>query len=321
MSNELATQTVQAPAVMLNDEIIAKYICPKATPQERYMFLQLCKGQNLNPFLREAYLIKYGTEAATMVVGKDSFLKRARNISGYQGFKAGVVVITVKGEVAYREGGIVFQGETLVGGWAEVYRSGDQTPTRNEVSFDEYAGKKPIYDNGKKVGEELNPQWSKKPATMIRKVAVVQSHREAFPDEFEGMYSPEEMAIDTTALPIYTTDAPAEGYKPPVKQPQEKKPAPAPESGILTALITVAEVRKVTGKNKTTGKPWTKYVVVDNEGGEYGTFSESSAQFAKEAAGSGVELEIAYKKTTYGNDLETIGLPVEDEVVEEGAEG
>lgn len=225
MSEELARQDQKAPAVILTDEIVAKYICPKATAQERFMFLQLCKGQNLNPFLREAYLIKYGSEPATMVVGKDTFLKRARGITAYRGFKAGVVVISAKNEVIYREGGIVFTGEKLVGGWAEVYREGDEAPVRNEVQFEEYAGKKPIYKNNEKVGEELNSQWAKKPATMIRKVAVVQSHREAFPDEFEGMYSPEEMAIDVESMPAYTVEKPAEGYKPPVQQPKEKKAA------------------------------------------------------------------------------------------------
>ena len=32
----------------------------------------------------------------------------------------------------------------------------------------------------------------KKPATMIRKVAVVQALREAFPDRFQGLYAQEE---------------------------------------------------------------------------------------------------------------------------------
>ncbi len=51
------------------------------------------------------------------------------------------------------------------------------------VGFDEYAGKK---------DGSLNSQWAKKPATMIRKVAVVQALREAFPDRFQGLYAQEE---------------------------------------------------------------------------------------------------------------------------------
>jgi phage recombination protein Bet len=214
--------TVNNHAVVLNEGIIKKYICPNATETEVYMFLQLCKAQNLNPFLREAYLIKYGTTPATIVTGKDTFIKRARGIQQYRGFKAGIIVISNKA-VVYREGGMLIKGEELIGGWAEVYRSDLEVPVRAEVTFDEYVGKKKIYENNKVVGEEINAQWSSKPATMIRKVALVQAHREAFPDQFEGMYSPEEMGVEVETIE-YTQDKPAEGYKPPVKPPQEKKP-------------------------------------------------------------------------------------------------
>ena len=207
--------------VVLSDDIIKRYICPLATEQERYMFLQLCKGQALNPFLREAYLIKYGTSPATMVVGKDTFIKRARSIQSYRGFKAGIVVISNKA-VVYREGGMLIKGEELIGGWAEVYRSDLDVPVRAEVSLEEYVGKKKIWKDNVVVGEETNAQWSGKPATMIRKVALVQAHREAFPDQFEGLYSGEELGIDVEAIPEYKTDKPAEGYKEPPKQPQSK---------------------------------------------------------------------------------------------------
>ncbi|MCQ5063252.1 recombinase RecT, partial [Faecalibacillus intestinalis] len=66
--------------------------------------------------------------------------------------------------------------EELVGGWCEVYRK-DREPERVEVSLDEYVCKK-------KDGT-VNAQWSGKPATMIRKVAVAQCLREAFTSEFQ----------------------------------------------------------------------------------------------------------------------------------------
>lgn len=198
------------PVVHLDENIIKKYICPVATEQEIYMFLQLCKGQQLNPFLREAYLIKYGNTPATIVTGKDTFIKRARSISAYKGFRAGIVVLNPKNELTYREGGIVLKGESLIGGWAEVFRNDCEAPVRSEVDFDEYVAKK---SDG-----TINKQWTEKPATMIRKVALVQAHREAFPDQFEGMYSPEEMGVEVDNIE-YKDDKPAEGYK---QQPQSK---------------------------------------------------------------------------------------------------
>jgi len=192
MSGEL----VKAEKPNLSIEIIKKYVCPKATDQEAYMFMQLCNLQGLNPFLREAYLIKYGDEAATIVTGKDTFTKRADKLPQYDGFKAGIIVIDNSKQCQYREGSFLAPGETLLGGWAEVFRKDRSHSFRNEVSLEEYARKK-------KDGT-LTANWKSMPATMIRKVPLVQSLREAFPDEFGGMYSPEEMPVDASSLPIYT---------------------------------------------------------------------------------------------------------------------
>ena len=45
---------------------------------------------------------------------------------------------------------------------------------------------------GKKSNGEVNQQWSTKAKTMIRKVAIVQALREAFPQELSAMYVEEE---------------------------------------------------------------------------------------------------------------------------------
>ena len=150
------------------------------------MFINLCKYSGLNPWLKEAYCIKYGSEPATMVTGKDAFMKRAEAIPAFDGIKAGIAVMNNEtGDIEYREGMITVPGETIIGGWAEVYRKDRSHSTRAEVSFEEYAARK-------KDGS-LNSQWSKKPATMIRKVALVQALREAFPTNLGGMYSAEEV--------------------------------------------------------------------------------------------------------------------------------
>jgi len=289
--------------VVLNEDIIKKYICPTATQQEVYMFLQLCKGQNLNPFLKEAYLIKYGNAPATMVTGKDTFTKRARGIKEYRGFKAGIIVISNK-QVTYREGGMLFKGEELCGGWAEVYRSDLDVPARTEVTFDEYVGKKKVYENNQVVGEEVNAQWSSKPATMIRKVALVQALREAFPNQFEGMYSPEEMGVEVDTID-YKQDKPAEGYKDPPKQPQSK--SAQAEGETQTINFIPVEVTQKSGTNAK-GK-WTKYFIKGPDA-EYSTFSESFAKAASDARTENNLICVTYKVTKFGNDIETVGEAV-----------
>ena len=69
------------------------------TDQEVGMFLMLCKGQKLNPFLREAYLVKFGTQPAQIVVGKDAFTKRAESNKNYKGSEAGIVVVNLNNQI------------------------------------------------------------------------------------------------------------------------------------------------------------------------------------------------------------------------------
>ena len=111
-----------------------------------------------------------------------------------------VTVIDAEGKIDYRVGTFYIPSrEELVGGWCEVYRK-DREPERVEVSLDEYVGRK-------KDGT-VNSQWSGKPATMIRKVAVAQCLREAFTSEFQGMYVPEEMGVEDTTSNFIAEETP-----------------------------------------------------------------------------------------------------------------
>lgn len=182
------TYLANGEEVKLSATMVKKYLvngdADNVTDQEVMMFLTLCKYQHLNPFLREAYLIKYGSTPATIVTGKDTFTKRAAKNPRYLGKESGIIVETESG-FEQREGTFHLKDEPIVGGWAKIFVEGRQ-PELYTVSFDEYAGRK-------KDGS-LNSQWAAKPATMIRKVAVVQGLRECFPEDFEGLISPEEVS-------------------------------------------------------------------------------------------------------------------------------
>lgn len=163
--------------------------------QEVLMFVELCKAKGMNPFERDAYLIKYKSKnsqfdtPATIIVGKDFFIKKANENPAFEGMKAGIVVVDKDNQIHEREGSLKLPGETIVGGWCEVYRSDRKVPTKAIVAYEEYVQKK---NNG-----EVNSMWSSKPGTMIRKVAQSQALREAFPNELRGLYQQEEMGVDT----------------------------------------------------------------------------------------------------------------------------
>lgn len=153
----------------------------KVTDKELKLFLELCKAQKLNPFLREAYLIKFGNDA-NIITSKDVFLKRARANESFRGFKAGIIVQNEKG-IEKREGTFYLKGqENLVGGWASIYIKDWDAPFDHTVAISEF--------------NRGTATWKNMPAIMIRKVALVQALREAFPDDLSQLYAAEEMGSD-----------------------------------------------------------------------------------------------------------------------------
>jgi len=203
--NVVIYQTDQGE-VKLSHDIVKRYLvsgdADKVTDQEVMMFIQMCRYQGLNPFLREAYLIKFGNSPATMVTGKDTFTKRAAKSEKCAGYEAGVVVRKKDGSIEQRNGALVLPDEELVGGWARIHRKDWKVPLEITVSLKEYQR----YNNK----GELMRNWKEMPATMIRKVALVQGLREAIPEEFSGLYSPEEMPIDDSKLDETVVEVPYE---------------------------------------------------------------------------------------------------------------
>ena len=193
MSNELTVvYKVDDQEIKLTPKIVQDYLVgtdAEITLPEFKLFTELCKVRKLNPFLREAYLIKYSNkQAASIVVGKDAIMKRAVLNPKYNGMKSGIIVLNDEGEIIERKGTFKLDSEQLVGGWAEVFRKDWENSIYCSVSLSETIQKK---SNG-----EINSNWSKQPATMIEKVAKVRALREAFVEDLGGMYEAEEMNVE-----------------------------------------------------------------------------------------------------------------------------
>lgn len=217
---EIEAMDGQRMTVTFDD--VRNFICKEATIAECRIFLETCKQYHLNPFTKEAYLIHYdnknGDTASTIVLGKTCYMKMAEAHPQYDGFEAGVIVMDeAAGELIHREGSIVYQGETLVGGWAKTYRKDRSRPFYEEENFSEYDTKKSL--------------WVTKPATMIRKVALVHTLREAFPATFGGLIDESEVPVDAEAdfRELSAEEAAAAGTVPPrrrIQKPKKEEPAP-----------------------------------------------------------------------------------------------
>jgi phage recombination protein Bet len=182
----ITTYTVAGQEVKLSFQTVRKYLVrggATVTDAELVLFISICKFNQLNPFLNEAYLVKFGgnNSQAQMIVSKEALMKRAEACPEYDGFKAGLIVKRGN-EVMDIEGSFLLSTDVLLGGWAEVHRKDKKYPYISRISLNEY--------------DRKQSTWNDKKPTMIRKTAIVQAMREAFPAQLGAMYTSEEKGIN-----------------------------------------------------------------------------------------------------------------------------
>ena len=183
MSNALVkaiSYEVSGEKIDLQPDTVKKYLVRgngNVTDQEILMFMNLCQYQKLNPLVNEAYLIKFGSQPAQIIVSKDAFMKRAESHEKFDGFEAGIIY-EFNDEIKHVNGAIKPKKAELIGGWCKVYRSDRKQPIEVQVSIDEFS--------------KGQATWKDMPLNMIRKVAIVNALREAFPNSLGAMYSEEE---------------------------------------------------------------------------------------------------------------------------------
>lgn len=191
MANEVMDKEVSFEVngenVRLTPNMIQQFLTSgngKITPQETMMFLNLCKYQHLNPFLKEAYIIKFGDSPAQIITSKEAFMKRAESSPNYDGVSAGCIVLR-NNEIVYTKGAFILPTDNLVGAWADVKRKDRSQPHHVEIGLKEFS-----------KGQST---WNAMPATMIRKTAIVNALREAFPESLGAMYTEDDKNPNETS--------------------------------------------------------------------------------------------------------------------------
>lgn len=181
---------VNGETVKLSGNMVKQYLVRgngNVSDQELVMFMNLCKFQKLNPFLNEAYLIKFGSQPAQIITSKEAFMKRAESNPNYEGFEAGIIVDR-NGEMVEIEGAVKLPNDKLIGGWAKVYRSDRKQPITAKISLEEFS--------------KGQATWKQMPLNMIRKSAIVNAQREAFPDALGALYTEDDTDVQTTPKDI-----------------------------------------------------------------------------------------------------------------------
>lgn len=155
------TKDSQVTTVSIDD--VKKYIAPGATDKELFMFMNIAKSYGLNPFKREVHWVKYQNNPGQIIVGYETYLKRAERTGLLDGWKC-----WIEGEGSSAKAVI------------EIHRKDQAQPFVWEVYREEF-------DKGQSVWKQM---WR----FMLKKVAISQGFRLAFPEEMGGMpYIPEEI--------------------------------------------------------------------------------------------------------------------------------
>ena len=181
-------------------ELIKRTIAKDATDDELRMFLQVCKGAQLNPFLKHVFLVKRWDNReerniATVQVGIDGFRSIAESSGNYAGNDdpeySGEKKITVN------------KRDITVPGKATV--SVSKLLNGNICKFTASARWEEYYP-----GEKMGFQWHNRPFLMLGKCAEALALRKAFPKLLSGMYEEAELGMSSEKA----SDAPAINHEP-----------------------------------------------------------------------------------------------------------
>jgi phage recombination protein Bet len=190
---------------------------------EIQQFVQTALAGNLDPFKREIYIAVYGegtNRKVSVLTGYQVYLKRAERTGNLDGWRAWIE-------------GSGDQMKAMV----EIFRKDWSHSFTHEVYWEEAVQKK-------KDGFPTQ-FWSKQPRFQLRKVAVAQAFRLAFPDELGGLpYESAELPDSENAAANSTTTLPAGYVKTSIPDSEDSRVADALEDTPVNSETTKTPVNE-----------------------------------------------------------------------------
>ena len=136
--NVIRYNSIRGEEVALSLQFVRDHFCANATNDEALAFIRFCEAHQLNPFLRDAYLIKYDPkEGAQMVVGYQVWIQKAVTQKDFKGSVQGLIIKGENGELERRQSLFYLDDEDVVGGWCKVLLEGRED-VMVEVPVHEY---------------------------------------------------------------------------------------------------------------------------------------------------------------------------------------
>lgn len=209
------------------------------TDEQVVQFMMLCEARQLNPWVGDAYLVGFDTRDGaqfSLITAVQALLKRAETHPHYDGMEHGVIVRS-NGDVSFREGSFVCEGEILLGGWATAYRKDRSRPEKAMINIETY--------------HTHRSRWEADPAGMIEKVAIAAALRRAFPTQTGGLYLHEEYQDNGGVEPAVAAQSRGLGAITQRLQSQHTLPAPT----VMDVPTQKIETRQAEPVKKQADKP------------------------------------------------------------------
>ena len=142
------------------------------TDAEFSLFVQFCQGTGLNPFKKEIWAIKAGGRLQLMT-GIQGFRAIANANPHYDGIQIGL--IGKDGDLLHAS----YPKDDYVGAWAKCHRKDRAFPAEGIAMLRDY--------------DKAFGNWKSMKRVMIMKCAESVALRQAFPQQLNGLYTPDEM--------------------------------------------------------------------------------------------------------------------------------
>jgi phage recombination protein Bet len=197
---------------MILDYLTAFGLASQLTEPEKLQFIEIAQAFKLNPFKREIHVAIYGEgeyRRLSIITGYEVYLKRAERTGKLDGWKA-----WVEGE-----------GDAMKA-LVEIHRKDWAESFIHEVYWREAVQKK-------KDGSPTS-FWTKQPKFQLKKVAISQGFRLAFPDELGGLpYDASELPDIEAIVPAATVSLIPEARTSAIPTPSSSKPAAEAQRPVL----------------------------------------------------------------------------------------
>lgn len=219
---------------LLTDYLSSFGLAASLTKEEQKQFIQIASAYQLNPFKREVYCLPYETSVKnpdgswgkkrllSVITGYEVYLKRAERIGSLDGWE-----VSIEGS-----------GDDMRA-ILTVFRKDWSHPFKHEVYFGEVAKKD-------RDGKPMS-MWKTMPKFMLKKVAIAQGFRLAFPDEMGGMpYTSDELPDNMTGAVHGTgTAADPEVIPPPAPAVEQSAPNDEPRKTKPGAPVIITEGEEI----------------------------------------------------------------------------